>query len=365
MEDKTLRQTPLYIYHKNLGAKMAPFGGWIMPIQYEGIIAEHNFCRQSAALFDICHMGEFYIHADPEKIRSELVMTFDLSAMPLGSCKYGFMLNDKGGIVDDLIAYRIDSGKWMVVVNAATKDNDFRHIDKNLPNDIIVEDISEKTGKIDIQGPFSRDVLIAMAGQKISDLSYFRFSDFNIYNKRYLISRTGYTGELGFEIYADIADIVELWNILLEDKRVKPAGLGSRDTLRLEMCYPLYGQDIDEDTTPLEAGLDCFVDFKKKFMGKDILMKQRQDGLNKRFVSFISDTRRSPRHGDNIYSEGKNIGLVTSGSFSPSLGFGIGTGYVESGYDWVGAHISLKNDRSELAAQITDKPFYRKGTVRS
>jgi aminomethyltransferase len=365
MKNTELKQTPLIQQHRNLNAKLDSFGGWLMPIQYQGIIAEHNFCRQSAALFDICHMGEFLIHSDPGLIRSERIVTFDMSAIPIGGCKYGFMLNESGGIIDDLIVYRMDNDKWMVVVNAATKNRDFSHINSNLSSGAVVEDISEKTGKIDLQGPLSRDILEPLAGENILKLSYYRFSDFSIFNKKTTISRTGYTGELGFEIYAPMPEIVELWHILLEDNRVRPAGLGARDTLRLEMGYPLYGQDIDDKTTPLEAGLDYFVDFNVDFIGKDALLKQRQQGLDRRFISFISDTRRSPRHGDMIYSEDKQTGIVTSGSFSPSLGFGIGMGYIENGYDWVGAHICLKNERGELAAQITNKPFYKKGTARN
>ena len=364
MENKALRHTPLLNQHKDLGAKLGPFGGWLMPIQYEGIIAEHIWTRQSASLFDICHMGEFLIHAEPKNIESDNIFTFRLSSMPLGSCKYGFMLNETGGIIDDLVAYRLETGKWMIVVNASTKDKDLLHISGNLSPEIIIEDISAKTAKLDLQGPLSGDIISQLAGEGIGGLKYYQCGNFILLNRNVIISRTGYTGELGFEIYADRQETADIWDIILADKRVKPAGLGARDTLRLEMCYPLYGQDIDDKTTPLEAGLEQFVDFKKDFIGKNALLKQREEGASKKIISFISDTRRSPRHGDKIYSEDKEVGFVASGSFSPSLGFGIGIGYVENGYDWIGAHISIRNERSELAAQITDRPFYRKGTAR-
>jgi aminomethyltransferase len=365
MENTVLKQTPLYNYHKDSGAKLGPFGGWIMPIQYEGIVAEHNWTRQYASLFDICHMGEFVIRASPKALERDNIFSSNLVSMPIGNCKYGFMLNQEGGIIDDLVVYRLQEDKWMVVVNAATKDKDFLHIDSNSYSEIIIEDISAQTAKLDLQGPFSRDVLKQFVGHEIDSLQYYKCGKFKILNHDSIISRTGYTGELGFEIYLDAQDAVEIWRFLLQDKRSKPAGLGARDTLRLEMGYPLYGQDIDHKTTPIEAGLESFVDFDKDFIGKDALLSQRKVGLEKKLISFISDTRRSPRHGDKIYSEETEIGLVSSGSFSPSLGFGIGMGYVENGYDWIGAHISIRNERSELSAKITDKPFYRKGTARS
>jgi aminomethyltransferase len=359
-----LKQTPLFQLHKNLGAKLAPFGGWLMPIQYEGIIAEHNWARQSAALFDICHMGEFIIYGNAKSCGLENIITFDISNLPMGSCRYGFMLNENGGIIDDLIIYRLEQEKYMLVVNAAARDKDFEHIKKNLSTGITLEDISDRTAKLDLQGPLSRDILTRFLGPDILGLKYYHFTELTILSKQAIVSRTGYTGELGFEIYIDIEDAAELWNMLLKNAEIKPAGLGARDTLRLEMGFPLYGQDINESTTPLEAGLDRFVDLNKFFLGKDILLKQREEGLSRRLISFISDSRRSPRHNDKIISENREVGAVTSGSFSPSLGVGIGMGYVENGYDWLGLRIVVKNERTELLAQITDKPFYKSGSAR-
>ncbi len=365
MENTILKQTPLMIKHKDLRAKLAPFASWFMPIQYEGIIAEHNWTRESASLFDVCHMGEFLIHANPDKMARETIFTFKFVSMPVGACKYGFILNEEGGIVDDLIAYRLDEDRWMLVVNAATKDKDLVCINSRLSEYAAIQDISDKTAKLDLQGPASIDVLRPVAGQGITALKYYQFNTFKILGYEAIISRTGYTGELGFEIYIDTSHAIDVWDRILEDKRVKPAGLGARDTLRLEMGYPLHGQDINDNTTPLEAGLDSFVDFSKDFTGNGALLKQRKEGLSRRIISFISDTRRSPRHGDKIYAEQKHVGHVTSGSFSPSLGFGIGMGYIENGYDWVGANILLKNEKGELAARIAERPFYQKGTARN
>ncbi len=359
-----LKQTPLFQLHKNLGAKLAPFGGWLMPIQYEGIIAEHNWTRKSAALFDISHMGEFIIYGNAKDCGLEKIITFNISTMLLGSCRYGFMLNENGGIIDDLIIYRLEQEKYMLVVNAATKAKDFEYIKKNLSAGTVLEDISDHTAKLDLQGPLSRDILTRFLGPDILGLKYYHFTELTILSKQAIVSRTGYTGELGFEIYINIECATELWNTLLKNPEVKPAGLGARDTLRLEMGFPLYGQDIKESTTPLEAGLDSFIDFNKPFLGRGALLKQKEEGLSRRLISFISDTRRSPRHNDKIISEKTEIGAVTSGSFSPSLGVGIGMGYVESGYDWLGLKIAVKNERAEILAQITDKPFYKSGSAR-
>ncbi len=364
MEHIRLKQTPLFQLHDSLGAKFAPFGGWLMPIQYEGIIAEHNRTRESASIFDICHMGEFLIYGDGLRSGLDNMVTFNVSTMPLGSCKYGFMLNEEGGIIDDLIIYRLEQEKYMLVVNAATRQKDITHIRRHLLPETLLEDISDSTAKLDLQGPISQDVLTGFLGPAILGLKYYHFLELTILGKPAIVSRTGYTGELGYELYIDAGQASELWKTLLKNAKVEPAGLGARDTLRLEMGLPLYGQDIYEETTPLEAGLERFVDFKKDFIGKDILVKQIEQGLSKKLVSFVSDTRRSPRRNDKIISEKKEVGFVTSGSFSPSLGLGIGMGYVENGYDWLGLKIAIKNEKTELLAQITDKPFYKSGSAR-
>ncbi|NQT95580.1 MAG: glycine cleavage system aminomethyltransferase GcvT [Candidatus Omnitrophica bacterium] len=364
MEDTLLRQTPLFKLHKALGARLAPFGGWLMPIQYKGILTEHQHTRSSASLFDICHMGEFMIYGDVVKSGIENIITFSLSGMEIGKCHYGFMLNKDGGIIDDLVIYKLAEEKYMIVVNAATKNKDFAHLKENLSTDAKLEDISEDTAKLDLQGPLSRDILVKLVSERVLDLGYYSFGHFAAFGEDNIISRTGYTGELGYELYVKTSMAESLWNMLLADERIEPAGLGARDTLRLEMGYPLYGQDIDDKTTPLEAGLEHFVDFNKEFIGKDALIKQKKEGLSKKLASFKTDSRRSPRHNDKIFAEGKEVGIVTSGSFSPSLGMGIGIGYVENGYDWLGAKITIKSEKSELEAKIIDKPFYKEGTAR-
>ena len=343
---------------------MGPFGGWLMPIQYSGIIAEHNWTRQNASLFDICHMGEFIVFGNPDKANLNKIVTFNLNNMAEGSCRYCFMLNEEGGIIDDLVVYRIANEQWMFVVNAATTDSDEAHIKKYLSKNAKLENVSAKLGKLDLQGPLSEDILAKIISPEIKRLKYYAFGFFKILDEENIISRTGYTGEIGYELYISSQRVEELWRTLLNDEMVKPAGLGARDTLRLEMGYSLYGQDIDDDITPIEAGLEQFVDYTKDFIGKGALLNMKKQGVSKRLIYFITDSRRSVRHGHKIYSGSRDIGVVTSGSFAPSLSCSIGMGYVDNGYDNVGADISIKAADTEIKAAITYKPFYKKGSAR-
>jgi aminomethyltransferase len=356
-----LRKTPLISEHERLGAKLAPFGGWLMPIQYSGIIAEHAWTRDMASIFDICHMGEFMIRADAIKSGFDRIVTLDLTTLKVGACRYGFMLNDAGGIMDDLIVYKIADGYWMVVVNAATIDSDEAHFRKHLSPGTDFKNVSSELGKLDLQGPRSLDVLKGLVGPEAVALDYYTFGHFDLLGEKAIISRTGYTGELGYELYISADKVKELWNKLATDARVKPAGLGARDTLRLEMAYPLYGQDLTVDTTPLEADKSRFVDTNKEFIGKAALSKNNKP--SKKLVNFTADSRRAPRHNYRIFSGPKDIGIVTSGSFSPSLSCGIGMGYTDPACAF-GSRIMLKSGDVEIAATVTKGPFYKKGTAR-
>ncbi|MHB8154648.1 MAG: glycine cleavage system aminomethyltransferase GcvT [Candidatus Omnitrophota bacterium] len=351
-------KTPLYETHLALGAKMAPFGGWMMPIQYQGILAEHAHTRQGVSVFDICHMGEFMLQADPSLSGFNRLVTQNITAMPLSTCRYGFMLNEQAGVMDDLIIYRINKTSWMLVVNAATTSSDLAHLKENLSTGYSLENVSDKMAKLDVQGPQSLDVLKKIFGEEIEKLNYYTFSEFKIFDHQScMISRTGYTGELGYEIYIANDYVGELWELLLCDARVKPAGLGCRDTLRLEMSYPLYGQDLDTHHSPLAAGLLKFVDFSKDFVGRDVLMKEQKDGVKERLIYFQADSRRAPRHGFAILDQGRQIGVVTSGSFSPSLSVGIGMGYVAGNFD-IGAQLMVKEAGTEIPVRVVKKPFY-------
>jgi aminomethyltransferase len=306
-------------------------------------------------------MGEFMIVADAVKSGFNKIVTFDLQTLKAGDCRYGFILNDSGGIIDDLIVYRIANSEWMVVVNAATTDCDEAHFRKHLSQGTDFKNISSVMGKLDLQGPRSLDVLKGLLGPGVSSLGYYKFGYFNLLGEKIIISRTGYTGELGYELYISNGKVKDLWNTLLADPRVKPAGLGARDTLRLEMAYPLYGQDLTIDTTPLEADKARFVDLNKDFIGKHALLNKSNPV--RKLVNFIAGSRRAPRHNYRIFMDGKDIGVVTSGSFSPSFSCGIGMGYVD-GPCAVGSRIALKENDIEITATITKGPFYKNGTAK-
>jgi aminomethyltransferase len=361
---ESLQQTPLCSRHRDLKALMAPFGGWDMPIQYEGIIAEHAWCRSKAALFDICHMGEFIFQGDFEADGLEDVFTFSIKTIPIGRSRYGFLLNEQGGIIDDLIVFRLAEDKVMIVVNAATADNDYVVIGSRLRGGSF-SNITAATGKLDIQGPLAREVLVAAVGEQVAAIPYFKFITMDILGVESIVSRTGYTGELGYEIFLPAEKTAELWDLLLKDGRVKPAGLGARDVLRLEVGYSLYGSDIDEATTPLEAGLEGFVNFDKSFVGRDALLKQKTGGAARRKVAFQVSGRRSPRHHYEIVSSQQQVGSVTSGVFSPMLGSGIGIGFVSAGDYPIGAPLTIRHERVSMEATVCELPFFKGGSLRS
>lgn len=361
---ETLQSTALNEKHRSLGALMAPFGGWDMPIQYEGIIAEHRWCREQAALFDICHMGEFLFKGDLVTSGLEDLFTFSVTAIPVGRSKYGFLLNEQGGIIDDLIVFRLAEHEVMIVVNAATAPNDFSVMQSRLHGGEFAN-ITAATAKLDLQGPRSREVLVDLLGAWVGEIPYFRFVQQTVLGVPAIVSRTGYTGELGYEIFLPVEKVVELWDRLLSDQRVKPAGLGARDVLRLEVGYSLYGSDIDATTTPLEADLATFVKLDKQFMGKEALLKQTEQTLKRVKVAFKVTSRRTPRHGFGIFDGEKQIGEVTSGVFSPMLACGIGLGYVEPDYAALGTVLTIKQDRAVMEAAVCAVPFYDQGSVRS
>ncbi len=359
-----LQQTPICSRHRDLKALMAPFGGWDMPIQYEGIIAEHIWCRTKASLFDICHMGEFLFQGDFETAGLEDVFTFSVKTIPVGRSRYGFLLNDRGGIIDDLIVFRLTEDKVMIVVNAATAPKDFAAIKSRLLGGSFT-DISAATGKLDIQGPLSRDVLVSAFGDQVVSIPYFKFIPMNILGTEAIVSRTGYTGELGYEIFLPSDKTAELWDLLLRDERVRPAGLGARDVLRLEVGYSLYGNDIDEAATPLEAGLEGFVNFDTNFIGKEALLQQKEQGVARKKVAFQTSNRRAPRHDYEIYSGEQRIGTVTSGVFSPMAGYGIGIGFVRPEFSALGTVLDISHERISMTATVCELPFYRNGSLRS
>jgi len=359
-----LQLTPLTAVHRSMNALMAPFGGWDMPIQYEGIIAEHRACREHAALFDICHMGEFIFQGDLLADGLENIFTFSVATIPAGRSRYGFLLNEAGGIIDDLIIFRLADDRVMIVVNAATAPKDYAVIKERLTGGILT-DVTAVTGKLDLQGPLSREVMTRFFGPAIGQIPYFKFITTTILGVEAIVSRTGYTGELGYEIFLPADKVVELWQLLLSDSRVKPAGLGARDLLRLEVGYSLYGNDLSETITPLEAGLESFVNFGKEFIGKDALLRQKGAGLTRSKVAFRVGSRRSPRHDYSICSDGESVGIVTSGAFSPMLGCGIGIGFVKPELAMIGTPLAVCHEKVTMESTVCALPFYTGGSLRS
>ncbi len=339
---------------------MVPFAGWEMPVQYAGILAEHEQTRTKASLFDISHMGEFMITGAEAEDALGRIVTHNLQTLKQDKSRYGFLLNSAGGILDDLIIYRLDQDAFMLVVNAARIDQDRQWIADLLPSSVVLEDISGRTSKIDLQGPLSIDVLGGVLSGNWRDLGYFSFRRTSFQDESILVSRTGYTGELGYEIYLPDALSQPFWEACLRDERVQPAGLGARDTLRLEMGLPLYGQDLDENHTPAEAGYEALLTSPAAYVGKDHQLRIRE-----RLTALLVPGRRSARHDDEVLTpDGQKAGRITSGSFAPSLGHGVALAYIAESLAGLDNFI-IRTGKAELAAGKTTLPFYKHGTART
>ncbi len=357
----TLLKTPLAAWHGANGAKMAEFAGWDMPIQYPtGIIAEHLHTRSEAGLFDICHMGEFILEGPGSGEALGRALTVNLATLKPGRCRYGFLLNDKGGLMDDLIVYRLADERWMIVVNAGCRPTDFAALKERLGPSLHLEDVSDATAKLDLQGPQSVAVLESVLPGPWRKLPYFGFTEAEFDGGPLLVSRTGYTGELGFELYFPWDKAEKLWTKLLGDARVKPVGLGARDTLRLEVGLPLYGHDLDENHTPAEAGYAGMLTSQAPYVGRDGAHEVRE-----KLTALVLADRRSARQGDVVaLPSGEAVGLVTSGSFAPSVGAAIALAYIRA--DAAGASdYVLRTARAELPAKAASLPFYTAGTARA
>jgi len=362
-----MKETPLAGSHRQLNARMVPFAGWNMPVQYsEGILAEHAHTRTDVSLFDICHMGEFRVKGDAAESALDTIFARPVIDQPIGVCRYNFLLNDKGSVMDDLIIYRLAEDEFFIVVNAGTRESDASRICSLLPSEVLFSDESDITAKLDLQGPGSAAVL-AEAGIETAVLPrYFRWIKTSINGIDCLLSRTGYTGELGFELYFAATKATDMWNYLLSFEQVKPAGLGARDTLRLEMGYALYGHELNLETTPIEAGYGSMLKLDKlperKFPGSDILRTRNPD---KKLVGLKLEGRRAAREGANVLNTDEaTIGKVSSGAFSPSLGYAVAMAYInaDAGLD-AGDEILLDAGRSKLSATIVKLPFYSEGTA--
>ncbi len=361
-----LKRTPLYDLHRSLGAKMVPFAGFEMPIQYTSIVEEHRWVRQHAGLFDVSHMGELRIEGDRAMDFVSYVTSNDPTKLEIGQVQYSALLNENGGFVDDLLVYRLADDAFLLVVNAANVQKDFEWIQSHaFAAGVTIRNLSDEIGELALQGPKAEEVLQPWVPFDLRQLPYYWSTETSVAGLPVLLSRTGYTGEDGFEIYGDPAAIAKIASVLLDHPWVKPVGLGARDTLRLEMGYPLYGNDIDETTNPFEAGLRWIVKMQKSdFIGKSALLEFQRKGVARKRIGFLTPERRTiPRKGMSLTHQGKDVGTVTSGSYSPMLDTGIGMAYVEI---WALGEetLTLRFRGQAVPVQQTTLPFYKHGTVR-
>ncbi len=350
--------------HEKLGAKMVSFAGYKMPVQYEGINIEHETVRKAIGVFDVSHMGEFLIEGELALSLIQKVTSNDASKLNINDAQYSCMPNDKGGIVDDLIVYRIKENTYLLVVNASNIEKDWDWIASQNDVNANMRNISDAYSLLAIQGPKAVEAMQSLTSIDLSEIPFYKFrvADFAGID-HVIISATGYTGSGGFEIYCKNDEVEQIWNKVFEagaNYGIKPIGLAARDTLRLEMGYCLYGNDIDDSTSPIEAGLGWITKFSKDFTNSEVLKKQKEEGVNRRLKAFELDERGIPRQGYDIVNEkGEKIGLVTSGTMSPSLKKGIGLGYVQTGYTKLGTKIFIQIRNKTVAATLVKLPFYK------
>ena len=359
----TLKRTPLHHTHVALGAKMVPFAGFEMPVQYPtGITTEHKAVRELCGMFDVSHMGEVIVRG-PDAIRFVSFMTSnDVAALAVNQVHYSTLLRDDGTIVDDLLVYRYED-HLMLVINASNKDKDIAHLDRFIGRfDCTMTDVSDDVALLAIQGPNAQKILQTFTGTVLADIGYYRFAVGTVAGVPCTISRTGYTGEDGFELYFGAASAVELWDVIVATGNVTPAGLGCRDSLRLEAGLCLYGNELDDQTTPIEAGLKWLVKLAKDgdFLGRDVLARQQTEGTDRKLVGFTIDERAIPRHGYGVIYGDVQVGEVRSGTMSPTLAIPIGTCYLPSAAAVEGTKFEVEIRGKRLPARVVRLPFYKR-----
>ncbi len=362
-----MKRTALFEVHQIHGAKIVPFAGWEMPLSYSGVTDEHSTVRHAAGLFDVSHMGRFDLSGSGVEEFLDKMIPGPLLKLSGAGALYSMFLNEAGGIIDDIYIYKRGIDHYLIIVNAANREKDKRWLKQHLPKTgVAFEDITEETALLALQGPRSWEILQQVMPFAKTEIALRKFVEVELVPTRgvkVLIARTGYTGERGYEIVIPAENAVAVWHALMEagsNLGIKPIGLGARDTLRLEMGYPLYGQEMDEKTTPIEASLSQFVDFEKEFIGKNRLLEQREQGVPKKLVGFELLVRGIPRVGHLIYSDQKEVGRVTSGNYAPSLKKGIGMGYINVHFSEVGSELLVDIRGKASTAVIVKKPFYRK-----
>jgi aminomethyltransferase len=356
-----LRRTPFYDKHVALGAKIVPFAGFEMPVTYpEGLIAEHKAVRERCGLFDVSHMGEFIIRGPRAADFVNYVTTNDVAALEIGQVHYSTILNDRGTIEDDCLVYRFVD-RIMMVVNASNVAKDFAIISRHAPKfGVTLADVSDEVGLLALQGPRAAEILARLTESDLAAIGYYHFVEGTVAGMPMIISRTGYTGEDGFELYHAVEYSSRLWDALMAGGNVTPAGLGARDTLRLEMGMALYGNDIDDTVTPLEANLAWLVKLKKgEFVGRKMLEAQKAAGLPKKLVGFTLPDRNIARHGYPVFADGEPSGEVRSGTMSPTLGIPIGTAYLPVALAKEGSTFDVEIRGKRVQATVVKPPFYK------
>ncbi len=357
-----LKRTPLYAAHRALGAKLVPFAGWEMPLQYHGIVSEHRAVRSAAGLFDLSHMGELYFAGPGAGGDVDRLVSSDIAGLAVGQARYGLLCNERGTIVDDVIVYRLEAEIYLIVVNAANVDKDREHARRYVGASTTLDDRSLQTALVAIQGPRAARILAACADATLASLPPFGVTALTVAGKRATVARTGYTGEDGFEVFVTNADAEVLWARLLATGQAAglvPVGLGARDTLRLEARYSLYGNDIDESAGPIEAGLGWTCKLDKDFIGRDAIAKQRVDGPPRRIVGLVVEGGVA-RHGHLVTADGRPVGTVTSGTYGPTVDKNIALAYVPIALTKVGTELHVRIRDRDVPATVVKTPFYRR-----
>ncbi|KXO00165.1 glycine cleavage system protein T [Aequorivita aquimaris] len=359
-----MKNTALSHIHEQLGAKMVPFAGYNMPVSYEGVNAEHETVRKNVGVFDVSHMGEFLITGPNALDLLQKVCSNDISKIVDGQAQYNCMPNETGGIVDDLIVYKFEDGKYLLVVNASNIDKDWEWISKHNTMGAEMRNLSDDYSLLAIQGPKAVEAMQSLTSEDLSAIKFYHFKVADFAGIAHvIISATGYTGSGGFEIYCKNSEVEQVWNKVMEAGKnfgIRPIGLAARDTLRLEMGFCLYGNDINDTTSPLEAGLGWITKFTKDFINSENLKKQKEEGVKRKLIGFELKERGIPRHDYEIVDkDGKNIGIVTSGTMAPSLNKGIGLGYVTTENSAPGSEIFIQIRNKPVAATVVKTPFYK------
>ncbi|MGB2225755.1 MAG: glycine cleavage system aminomethyltransferase GcvT [Polaribacter sp.] len=360
-----MKNTALTHVHEALGAKMVPFAGYNMPVQYEGVTIEHQTVREGVGVFDVSHMGEFLVEGENALGLLQRVTSNDVSKLAIGDAQYSCFPNDSNGIVDDLICYRMKENTYLLVVNASNIDKDWNWISKhNAEFNAELKNISENYSLLAIQGPKAVEAMQSLTSIDLGEIPFYKFKIADFAGVEHaIISATGYTGSGGFEIYVKNEEVEEVWNKVFEagkDWGIKPIGLAARDTLRLEMGYCLYGNDINDETSPIEAGLGWITKFSKDFINKENLLAQKENGITRKLVAFEMTERGIPRNGyDIVAADGSIIGNVTSGTMSPSLSIGIGLGYVQKEFSKRDSEIFIQVRKKQIPAKVVRLPFYK------